>query len=85
MSDKQKAVYGIDPYLDWVKKEGLPVSEGYGLDLRAADGGVQTGKVPGRFPCSRQARRTPLVAATEIQAGLWRGLPQRLEMAGLLV
>ena len=25
--------YHIDPYLDWVKKEGLPVHEDYGLYL----------------------------------------------------
>jgi mannose-6-phosphate isomerase-like protein (cupin superfamily) len=25
--------YGVDPYLDWVKKEGLPVAEDYGIDL----------------------------------------------------
>jgi quercetin dioxygenase-like cupin family protein len=27
--------YGVDPYLDWVKQEGLPVTEDYGLDLFA--------------------------------------------------
>src|ERR1700674_4474953 len=25
--------YGIDPYLEWVKKEGIPVVEDYGIDL----------------------------------------------------
>ena len=25
--------YGVDPYLDWVAKEGLPVAEDYGVDL----------------------------------------------------
>ena len=25
--------YGIDAYLDWVQKEGLPVTEDYGIDL----------------------------------------------------
>ena len=25
--------YGVDPYLDWVKKEGLPVAEDWGIDL----------------------------------------------------
>ena len=25
--------YGVDPYLDWVKKEGLPIAEDYALDL----------------------------------------------------
>jgi len=33
MGEQEKAVYGIDCYLDWVKKEGLPVTEGYGVDL----------------------------------------------------
>jgi quercetin dioxygenase-like cupin family protein len=27
--------YGVDPYLDWLKQEGLPVTEDYGLDLFA--------------------------------------------------
>ena len=27
------ARYGIDPYLDWLKNEGLPVTEHYGIDL----------------------------------------------------
>ena len=30
---QQKARYGIDPYLDWVKAEGIPVAEDYGVDL----------------------------------------------------
>jgi len=25
--------YGVDAYLDWVEKEGLPVAEDYGIDL----------------------------------------------------
>ncbi len=25
--------YGVDPYLEWVAREGLPVSEDYGIDL----------------------------------------------------
>jgi mannose-6-phosphate isomerase-like protein (cupin superfamily) len=29
--------YGIDPYLEWVKKEGLPVGDGYAIDLFAAE------------------------------------------------
>ncbi len=33
MSEAQQPRYGIDPYLDWVKKEGLPVTEDYGIDL----------------------------------------------------
>lgn len=33
MAEPEKAVYGIDCYLDWVKKEGLPVTEDYGVDL----------------------------------------------------
>jgi mannose-6-phosphate isomerase-like protein (cupin superfamily) len=33
MSEQAQARYGIDPYLDWVKQEGLPVTEDYGLDL----------------------------------------------------
>ncbi|MFL6930326.1 MAG: hypothetical protein ACJ8FK_10475, partial [Xanthobacteraceae bacterium] len=33
MSEQQPPRYGIDPYLDWVKQEGLPVTEDYGVDL----------------------------------------------------
>ena len=33
MSEQTPARYGIDPYLDWVAKEGLPVTEDYGIDL----------------------------------------------------
>jgi len=40
MNEPQR--YGIDPYLDWVKKEGLVVTEDYGVDLFQ----VQTGDWP---------------------------------------
>jgi quercetin dioxygenase-like cupin family protein len=30
---KQQARWGIDPYLDWVQAEGIPVTEDYGIDL----------------------------------------------------
>jgi len=33
MSEATPPRYGVDPYLDWVKKEGLPVAEDYALDL----------------------------------------------------
>ena len=33
MNDLVTHRYGIDPYLDWVEKEGLPVAEDYGIDL----------------------------------------------------
>jgi quercetin dioxygenase-like cupin family protein len=33
MSEATQPRYGVDPYLDWVKKEGLPVAEDYGIDL----------------------------------------------------
>jgi len=33
MSEATQPRYGIDPYLDWVKKEGLPVAEDYAIDL----------------------------------------------------
>ena len=29
--------YGIDPYLDWMAAEGVPVFEGYGVDLFAVE------------------------------------------------
>jgi hypothetical protein len=29
--------YLIDTYLDWVAKEGVPVLEGFGFDLRGVD------------------------------------------------
>src|SRR5690349_21573660 len=40
MIDQAKARYGIDPYLDWVAKEGLPVTEDYGIDLFAVETGL---------------------------------------------
>ena len=33
MNEATQARYGVDPYLDWVKKEGLPVAEDYAMDL----------------------------------------------------
>jgi mannose-6-phosphate isomerase-like protein (cupin superfamily) len=33
MSEATQPRYGADPYLDWVKKEGLPIAEDYALDL----------------------------------------------------
>ena len=33
MSEKLDSRYGIDPYLDWVAKEGINVTEHYGIDL----------------------------------------------------
>ncbi len=42
MSEQSTAQYGIDTYLDWVKAEGLPVVEDYGIDLFS----VQTGDWP---------------------------------------
>ncbi|MEA2977307.1 MAG: hypothetical protein QOF19_2827 [Alphaproteobacteria bacterium] len=42
MSEAQQPRYGIDPYLDWVKNEGLPVTEDYGIDLFS----VKTGDWP---------------------------------------
>ncbi|HZS64440.1 MAG TPA: hypothetical protein VFA53_08095 [Xanthobacteraceae bacterium] len=35
MNDTTTPRYGIDPYLEWVEKEGLPVAEDYGIDLFA--------------------------------------------------
>jgi len=33
MTIQSKPLYGIDPYLEWTKKEGLAVTEDYGIDL----------------------------------------------------
>jgi quercetin dioxygenase-like cupin family protein len=33
MTSQTPALYGIDAYLDWVSKEGIPVTEDYGIDL----------------------------------------------------
>jgi quercetin dioxygenase-like cupin family protein len=33
MTNQEPARYGIDAYLDWVNKEGIPVTEDYGIDL----------------------------------------------------
>ena len=35
--NEQEKRHGIDPYLDWVKKEGLPAAEGYAVDLFAVE------------------------------------------------
>jgi quercetin dioxygenase-like cupin family protein len=37
MSAQQKSRYGIDPYLDWVDGEQIPVVEDYGIDLFAVE------------------------------------------------
>jgi mannose-6-phosphate isomerase-like protein (cupin superfamily) len=42
MNDQQAPRYGVDPYLDWIAKEGLKVSEEYGIDLFT----VETGDWP---------------------------------------
>ncbi len=33
MSEQEKELCGIDVYMNWVKKEGIPVVEDYGVDL----------------------------------------------------
>jgi mannose-6-phosphate isomerase-like protein (cupin superfamily) len=42
MNDEAAPRYGIDSYLDWIKKEGLKVTEDYGIDLFT----VETGDWP---------------------------------------
>ncbi|HEY7383592.1 MAG TPA: hypothetical protein VH743_07970 [Beijerinckiaceae bacterium] len=42
MSEQQAPRYGIDSYLDWIAKEGLKVTEDYGIDLFT----VETGDWP---------------------------------------
>jgi quercetin dioxygenase-like cupin family protein len=42
MSEKEAPRYGIDSYLDWIAKEGLKVTEDYGIDLFT----VETGDWP---------------------------------------
>ncbi len=37
MSNAEAPRYGIDPYLDWVAAEGIPVVEDYGIDLFAVE------------------------------------------------
>src|ERR1700756_3056411 len=37
MDAPAKPRYGIDPYLEWVKAEGIPVAEDYGIDLFAVE------------------------------------------------
>src|SRR6516165_8641810 len=34
---EDKPRYGVDPYLDWLGAEGIPVTEDYGVDLFAVD------------------------------------------------
>jgi quercetin dioxygenase-like cupin family protein len=33
MSQQTQPRYGVDAYLDWVEREGIPISEDYGIDL----------------------------------------------------
>lgn len=33
MQDQEQPRYGIDPYLNWVQQEGMPVATGLGIDL----------------------------------------------------
>ena len=35
--NEPKPRYGVDAYLDWVAKEGLPVADDYGIDLFAVE------------------------------------------------
>jgi hypothetical protein len=35
MTETNKPRYGVDAYLDWVEREGLPVTEDFGIDLYA--------------------------------------------------
>jgi quercetin dioxygenase-like cupin family protein len=35
--NQEKPRYGVDPYLDWVQAEGLPVADDYGIDLFAVE------------------------------------------------
>ena len=49
---QQKPRYGIDPYLDWLKGEGIPVIEDYGVYLFD----VET--APGRATASTARRCT---------------------------
>src|SRR5712691_3471290 len=37
MSDAPETPLLLDPYLDWVKREGIPVHEDFGFDLLALD------------------------------------------------
>lgn len=37
MIEQVTARYGIDPYLEWVKREGIPVTIGYATDLFAVE------------------------------------------------
>src|SRR5690348_792087 len=37
MSQQSQPRYGIDPYLEWVEREGLRVAEDYGIDLFAVE------------------------------------------------
>ncbi len=50
MSGQRKETCGIDVYLEWVQKEGLPVTEDYGVDLFA----VPTADWP-RYGCKGAA------------------------------
>ena len=40
MNAQSQPIYGIDPYLEWVKKEGLPITEHFGIDLFSVPTGM---------------------------------------------
>ena len=40
MTEQFDRRFGLDPYLDWVAKEGIPVTENYGIDLFEVETGM---------------------------------------------
>lgn len=37
MNEMVKPRYGIAPYLDWIKGEGIPIADDYALDLLSVE------------------------------------------------
>jgi quercetin dioxygenase-like cupin family protein len=91
MSEATQQRYGVDPYLDWVKKEGLPVAEDYAIDLfsvQTADwprygvkGGAAHLKGRGDF-CSMFVLELPPGKSTTPQRHLYEDVYYVLEGSG---
>ena len=63
-----KARYGIDSYLDWLKNEGLRVVEGLAIDCNTVEVFIYESPVRGRQPCISTAAA---ISAT-LSSASWR-------------
>ena len=77
MSEQEKAVYGIDFYLDWVEKEGLLVTEDYGVDLfTVPTAGLAALRVQGRRRAPEGSLRLQQYVSVRDRAGRFHDTPE---------